>query len=101
MFWNQKKMKRKMNSKFTLKEVLNKSAEKYSKNLALTSIGSSAQATDVEKFLQEAKFSWGLTETFQLVMGTDSAKVRFHSSDLCVMGNDGYLFKGMLQKCNN
>ncbi len=30
-----------MNSKLTLKEVLNNSAEKYSKNLALTSIGGS------------------------------------------------------------
>ncbi len=74
-----------------------KLAETFGGSLRLFCIGGSALASDVEKFLQEAKFpysmGYGLTETSPLVTGTDNTKVRFKSA--------GSILDGMEIKIDN
>lgn len=66
-------------------------------NLRLFCIGGSALATDVEKFMQEAKFpysmGYGLTETSPLVTGTDNFRVKLKSA--------GCILDGMEIKIDN
>lgn len=59
-------------------------------NLRMFCIGGAALATDVERFLTEAKFpyamGYGLTETSPLVTGTDNFKVRAGASGTVLYG---------------
>jgi long-chain acyl-CoA synthetase len=59
-------------------------------NLKMFCIGGAALATDVEKFLMEAKFpyavGYGLTETSPLVTGTDNFNVRMGASGKTLLG---------------
>jgi long-chain acyl-CoA synthetase len=72
-----------------LRKIINGAAGKklagtFGGSLRLFCIGGSALASDVESFLQEAKFpysmGYGLTETSPLVTGTDNRRVRFKSA---------------------
>jgi long-chain acyl-CoA synthetase len=74
-----------------------KLGDTFGGNLRLFCIGGSALASDVERFLQEAKFpysmGYGLTETSPLVTGTDNLRVRFKSA--------GSILDGMEIKIDN
>ena len=75
----------------------NKLKETFGGKLRLFCIGGSALASDVEKFLIEAKFpysmGYGLTETSPLVTGTDNFGVKFQSA--------GSILNGMEIKIND
>lgn len=99
---NKKGITRKMYKFSPLRKKMNKVAgkklaETFGGSLRLFCIGGSALASDVEKFLQEAKFpysmGYGLTETSPLVTGTDNKKVRFQSA--------GTILNGMEIKIDN
>ncbi len=92
---NKKGLTRKLYKFALLRKKMNvvagkKLAETFGGNLRLFCIGGSALASDVERFLQEAKFpysmGYGLTETSPLVTGTDNIKVRFQSAGSILNG---------------
>lgn len=62
----------------------------FGNNLRMFCIGGAALASDVERFLTEAKFpyamGYGLTETSPLVTGTDNFKVRTGASGIVLYG---------------
>ncbi|MCB0742915.1 MAG: AMP-binding protein, partial [Ignavibacteriae bacterium] len=72
------------------KVVGKKLLETFGGNLRMFCIGGAALASEVEKFLAEAKFpyamGYGLTETSPLVTGTDNFGVRFGSSGTVLYG---------------
>ena len=85
-----------------LRKIINGAAgkklnETFGGSLRLFCIGGSALASDVELFLQEAKFpysmGYGLTETSPLVTGTNNLRVRFKSA--------GSILDGMEIKIEN
>ncbi len=92
---NKKGITRKLYKISPLRKKMNKVAgkklaETFGGDLRLFCIGGSALASDVEKFLQEAKFpysmGYGLTETSPLVTGTDNKKVKFQSAGTILNG---------------
>ncbi|MCB0752851.1 MAG: AMP-binding protein, partial [Ignavibacteriae bacterium] len=93
---NKKSVSRNLYKVPMLRKKINKVAgkkllETFGGELRMFCIGGAALATDVEKFLVEAKFpyamGYGLTETSPLVTGTDNVRVRRGASGkvLCDM----------------